>query len=94
MLKLQDDSLSDTSAAVLLTVESPIANRLPEGGTQVTVTPGQLSETAGAKVATAPAGLVASTTIRAGQVITGACVSWTVTVNVQGAEAEPDEFVA
>jgi hypothetical protein len=69
-------------------------NVLPEAGTLTTVTPGQLSVATTVQVTTAvhdPIGVVA--VILAGQVILGACVSFTVTVNVQVAVL-PDASVA
>jgi hypothetical protein len=73
------------SVTVQLTVVVPFWKVEPDGGTQIGApTPGQLSPTVGAaKVTTAvhnPA--AAGTTIFAGHVITGACVSLTVTVKL------------
>jgi hypothetical protein len=61
----------------------PIGKVEPVAGLQTKPTPGQLSETTGAKVALAPDGQVGSFTILAGQVMDGACMSLTVTVNEQ-----------
>jgi len=66
---------------------------LPDAGVLTTVAP-QLSVAVTAKGTTAPAGLVALTTIGAGHAITGGSLSWTVTLNVHGADPPPDVFVA
>src|ERR1051326_3204767 len=69
---------------------SPIGTTLPEAGALTIATP-QLSVAATVKGTTAPAGPVASTTIGAGQAITGASRSPSGTANVQGAEAPRTE---
>jgi len=78
--------LFETSVAVQVTVVVPGANCEPEGGTQATVTPEQLSEAVGVAKLTAtdpsPA-LTVSVMMLAGQAIVGGCVSLTLTVNVQ-----------
>jgi hypothetical protein len=81
-----DAVLAEASVAVQVTVVGdPTGKKEPEGGAQTVVTPGQLSVAIGGrKVTTAPhwsgsLGTVAS----AGQVMTGGCVSMTVTVNEQ-----------
>ena len=62
----------------------PSGKRLPDAGTEVTTTPGQLSEAVGAKLTVAPQSPgVLLTVIFAGQVIVGGCTSFTLTVNVQ-----------
>jgi hypothetical protein len=82
-VKLQLVLLPEVSVAVQVTVVVPIGKVEPVAGLQTKTTPGQLSETTGAKVALAPAGQVGSFTMLAGQVIAGGCVSLTVTVNWQ-----------
>lgn len=80
------------SVAVEVTVVVPLGKKLPDAGTDVTVTPGQLSETVGANVTVAPhcPGLL-PTVILAGQVRVGGCTSFTRTVNVH---RPPPEAVA
>jgi hypothetical protein len=76
--------LPAASVARQTTVVTPTGKFEPEGGTQVEVTPGQLSETLGENPTVAefcPNG--ADTTVLAGQVIVGRSVSLIVTVNVQ-----------
>src|SRR5438105_3773281 len=76
--------LPDASCAVQLTVVTPAGNTEPEGGLQVTLTPGQLSVALAAKLTTAedwPHGTLV--TMFAGQVTTGFSVSFTVTVKLQ-----------
>ena len=77
---------AETSLAVHVTVVAPTGNVEPDAGTHATVTtPGQLSVPVGVVYVTtaehwpAPAGVE----MFAGQVTVGACVSCTVTVNVQ-----------
>ncbi len=82
-VKLQLAVLPEVSVAVQVTVVVPIGKVELEAGLQTKPTPGQLSETTGAKVALAPAGQVGSVTMLAGQVMAGGCVSLTVTVNIQ-----------
>lgn len=86
-VKLQLLVLPEPSVAVHVTVVMPRGRHEPEGGLHAAVTPGQLSEAVAAKVATAHGedehtswGVIAVKL--AGQVITGAWVSFTVTVNV------------
>ena len=77
--------LPDPSVAVQVTVVVPAGKLEPEGGTQATVTPGQLSLTVGAGKVTGSllvSGSPVAVTL-AGQVIDGGDVSTTVTVNVQ-----------
>ena len=73
-LKVQVDALPHTSVAVTVTSVVPIANKLPDAGTEVIVTaPAQLSVAVGVKeTATVqkPIGVVA--VMFAGQVTTGA----------------------
>ena len=73
------------SLAVHVTVVAPSGKVVPESGAQLTVGAGShASDAVGvANVATAPAALVHSAVIAAGQVIDGAVVSLTVTVNEQ-----------
>ena len=79
--------LPEASVAVQVTVVVPTGKADPEGGTQTTVTPGQLSDAVGAKVTGVlfAGGQVAAaaTAMLAGQVIVGGWVSFTLTVNVQ-----------
>jgi hypothetical protein len=82
-VKLQLVLLPEVSVAVQVTVVVPIGKVEPEAGLQTKPTPGQLSETTGAKVALAPAGQVGSFTMLPGQVMAGGSVSLTVTVNWQ-----------
>jgi hypothetical protein len=80
--KLHVDMLFEASVALQLTVVTPTGKTEPEGGVQTAVTPGQLSETAGAgKLTTAELPVVATVWF-AGQVIAGACVSVIVTVKL------------
>ena len=70
--------------AVTVTVVVPTGKKDPEAGLETIVVPGQLSVAVGVKVTTAPHTLGSlPLTIFAGQVTTGACVSFTLTVNVQ-----------
>lgn len=46
-MKEQDAVLLDASVAVHITVVVPFGKQLPEGGTQMVVTPGQLSVAVG-----------------------------------------------
>jgi hypothetical protein len=68
----------------------PIGRQEPDGGTQATVTPGQLSVAGGfGNVATLhPPEPIAKTLV--GHVIVGGCVSLTVTVNEHG-EPPPEQ---
>ena len=86
--------LPEVSVAVQVTEVVPTGNDEPEGGTQATVVPGQLSDTVPpatlgvVKVTTALVGVVeqvcgARAVIGAGQVMVGFWVSLTVTVKVQ-----------
>jgi len=54
-LKLHVTLLPDVSAAVQVTVVTPFTKAVPDGGTQVTVTPGQLSLAVGGVKVTASA---------------------------------------
>ena len=91
--KLQVAVLPDVSVAVQVTVVQPRGKQLPDGGLQAVVTPGQLSlAVGGGKLTTAqvwPGSGVTAVTLP-GQVITGGCVSVTVTVNVHGEPGAPD----
>jgi hypothetical protein len=83
-VKVQVAVLPEASVAVEVTVVVPVGNRLPEAGTLVTTTPGQLSVAVALKFTIAPhMPVVLLTVIFAGQVITGGCASITVTVNEQ-----------
>lgn len=84
-VKAHAAGLFAASVTVQLTVVVPFWKVEPDGGTQTGApTPGQLSLTVGAaNVTTAVHTPVAAGTVMfAGQVITGACVSLTVTVKV------------
>lgn len=76
----------DVSVAVLVTVVVPLGNTEPDGGRLTTVTPGQLSVAVTVNVVNAEHrfGSV-DLVIFAGQVIVGACVSFTVTVKLHDA---------
>jgi hypothetical protein len=81
--------LPAASRAVQVTVVVPTANDDPEGGLQTVVAAEQLSVVFGAgKLTTVPAlpGAVTAVT-PAGQLIVGACVSTTVTLNEQATPA-------
>src|SRR6185295_15494119 len=84
-VKLQVAVLPEASVAVQVTVVTPTGKQLPEGGLQTTVTPGQLSLAVVVKLTTMQGSLTVAVTAvtLAGQVITGGCVSFTVTVNEQ-----------
>src|SRR5438034_6746105 len=84
-VKLHEAPLPDGSCAVLLTVVVPIANTLPEAGTDATVAE-QLSVATGANGTAAPCGPVASTVIGAGHEICGPSTSLTVTLNMQAGD--------
>ena len=81
-VKLHDAMLPEVSVAVAVTVVVPFGNAVPDGGFDTTITPGQLSVavTVNAVTAEHTFGSVAFTMF-AGHVITGGCVSFTVTVN-------------
>jgi uncharacterized protein YwlG (UPF0340 family) len=79
--------LLKSSVAVQVTVVVPIANVLPEGGVQFTVgVASHVSLAVGVNITVAPDGLVHSCVMSDGQVIDGAVVSTTSTVNVHGRE--------
>ena len=84
--KLQVAVLFEVSVAVQVTVVQPTGNVEPEGGLQTAVTPGQLSLAVGGgnvtRLLVLP-GLGVTAVVFGGHVIVGACVSVTVTVNVQ-----------
>jgi hypothetical protein len=85
--KLQVALLPEVSVAVQVTVVVPTGTGEPEGGTQATVTPGQLSVATGGGKETAVAAAggqagAATAVTEAGQVMTGGCVSLTVTLKV------------
>ena len=94
-MNVQLEELPEVSVAVLVTVVTPIGKTLPEGGLLTTVTiEEQLSVAVTLKLTTAPHWpLNAATWVSAGQVITGAVVSITVTLKVHVAVL-PDESVA
>ena len=72
------------SRAVQVTFVFPNGKSEPEAGTQVVVTPGQLSDAVGgAKLTIAPEVEFCTAIISAGQLIVGGVLSVTVTVNVQ-----------
>jgi hypothetical protein len=76
--------LPEVSVAVQVTVVTPIGKLEPDGGTQVVVTPGQLSDVLGENPTVAefwPKGAV--TIALLGHVIVGRSVSLTVTVKLQ-----------
>ncbi len=78
--------MPEVSVAVQVTVVVPAANAEPEGGTQTTDTPGQLSAETGAAKLTATLKSPALTVLvmmLAGQAIVGNCVSTTVTAKAQ-----------
>src|SRR2546425_8292710 len=76
--------LCAASKAVQVTVVVPSANVLPLAGKQVTLSlPSTMSLAVAVKVTVAPAALVASAVIGAGQLTVGAVVSRTVTANEQ-----------
>jgi hypothetical protein len=77
------------SVAVQVTVDVPTGNIDPDGGTQATVAPGQLSLKVGSgkvTVTVVEPGVPTAVTF-AGHVMLGGCVSLTVTVNEQVAIA-------
>ena len=83
-VNVQVDVLPEASVAVDVTVVVPRLKTLPEAGVLTTVVPGQLSVAVtvnGTVAVQDPIGV--DTVMFAGQVITGAWVSFTVTVNVQ-----------
>jgi len=87
-VKLQVAVLPEVSVAVHVTVVVPAGNVEPDGGTHAAVTPGQLSEAVGGgkltTVLVVSGQVCAATAVTgAGQVIVGACMSLTVTVNEQ-----------
>lgn len=91
--KTQLTALLLASRAVQVTRFVPLPNELPEGGAQVSVTPGQLSEPSGANVTTASHRLVAQLTVMSdGHWIVGGAASRTVTVNWQAAEFVPESM--
>ena len=72
------------SVAVHVTFVFPNGKSEPEAGTQVVVTPGQLSDAVGgAKLTIAPEAEFCTAVISAGQLIVGGVLSVTVTVNMQ-----------
>lgn len=74
----------DVSVAVAVTVVVPFGKDVPDGGLLTTVTPGQLSVAVTVNVVTAEHAFASvDFTMLAGQVIEGAWVSFTVTVNEQ-----------
>src|ERR1700730_1180608 len=85
-VKLQLALLPEASVAVQVTVVAPTGKVDPEGGTKTTVTPGHLSDAVTVKLPDAPVAIgheaAAVPVTLPGQVITGSCVSLTVTVKV------------
>ena len=77
--------LLEASVAVHETVVVPTTKQVPEGGTQLTVTPGQLSLAGTEKLSTVHIALPDGVLMLrpAGHVMVGACVSLTVTLKVQ-----------
>ena len=93
-LKVQVSALPEASVAIQVTGVVPTGKTEPEAGVQLIVAPGQLSLTLEEKFTTAlhkPESLL--TIISAGQIATGASVSFTVTLNVQ-VSALPEASVA
>jgi hypothetical protein len=87
-VEVHEAELPKASVAVLVTVVVPIENVLPEAGVLATVTGPQLSVAAGGEMlTTAPAALVNSVVIGAGQEIVGGVLSTTVTVALHWLEA-------
>jgi hypothetical protein len=84
-VKLQVALLPQLSLAVQATVVVPIGKVLPLGGLHTTIGGEQPPVTLGAKVTTAPAGLVACRTMLDGQVIANG--GYTVTVKLQLVES-------
>ena len=82
---------AEASVAVKVITVVPTGNTEPDAGPPVCVTtvPGQLSEETGVEKLTT---WLPHNTILAGQVITGACVSFTVIVNEQVGPAELETF--
>ncbi len=83
-VKEQVAVLPEASVAVQVTVVVPTGKQSPDGGVQLTVTPGQLSVAVAVKVSTAqhkPGSLVS--VMLAGQVTVGGSVSLTVTMKEQ-----------
>jgi hypothetical protein len=77
--------LPDPSVAVHVTVVTPTGKQEPDGGEQATMTPGQLSEAVASAKLTTTHGAFAVGVLAmmfAGQVMTGGCVSFTVTVKL------------
>jgi len=81
----QLDLFPDASVAVQVAGVVPNPNVEPDGGTQLDVTAGQLSNTVGVRFAAAPLELVHIIDCGAGQVMVGFCMSLTVTVALQDA---------
>lgn len=83
-VKVQVLVLPAASVAVDVTVVIPTGKKLPEAGTLVMVTPGQLSVAVGVNETFAPHWpAVLLTIIFAGQTMVGNCISLTLIVNVQ-----------
>src|SRR5215475_8797029 len=85
-LKLQEAVAPPESVAVQLTVVTPSGKAEPEGGLQTTVTPGQLSVTAGSgkvTMAVVLPGVGAITSRSGGQVMTGGGLLATVVVEAE-----------
>src|SRR5687767_5065135 len=82
--KVQVAVLPEASVAVIVTVVIPTGKLVPDEGIETTVVPGQLSVIVGVNVTTRPqVPAVLGCVILAGQMMTGGCVSFTVTVNEQ-----------
>lgn len=85
-VKEQVAVLPDASVAVQVTVVVPTGKHVPDGGVQVAVTPGQLSEAVGGgKVTTTQVcpGAGVTAVMLGGHVMLGGCVSLTVMVKGQ-----------
>jgi hypothetical protein len=83
-VKLQEFILPDASLTVQATVVAPTGKHVPDGGLHVgEPTPGQLSLTVGLLKLTTAHVLFVDAIWSAGQVRLGACMSLTVTVNMQ-----------
>ena len=80
-VKLHDEVNPAASVAVHITIEFPTGKHEPDGGLHTTEVPGQLSETPGAKLTVAQGAPNELPLTADGQVIEGASVSLTVTVN-------------
>ena len=83
-MNVQELVFPEASVPVTVTNVVPTGKTLPEAGTLEAVAPAQLSETVGEKLTIAPQTPASlDTVMSAGQVTTGASVSFTVTLKVQ-----------